>query len=76
MKTIIVKKPTTNPTMRRICAFCGNPIPLNKREDAKYCSLMCQKAAKNARVGWNPNFKEFLHEKRIMDGIKNWDLYT
>jgi hypothetical protein len=36
--------------IKRFCQFCGNPIPKEKKNRGKYCSLKCCYAIRNQRI--------------------------
>ena len=44
----------------RPCQRCGQPVPLRRRADAKYCKEKCAKAAENAR--------SYQDARRFLDG--------
>jgi RNA polymerase-binding transcription factor DksA len=40
-------------TNGRACLNCGQPLPANRRADARYCNASCQREAHRQRAGFS-----------------------
>lgn len=41
-----------------LCEHCGQPVPINKRADARYCRERCRKAAARIRRSWRTSSED------------------
>lgn len=71
MKTILVKKASTNPSERKKCLYCGNTIPTN-RKNSEFCCISCYKAYYGETHNFISNKNEFLRNRIIMDSVPEY----